>query len=433
MRALTSTDRIRIIKTVRMLLHDDTFCPFWFEDERARTISGEEEAIYGWTAINFLAGTILQDARAGEPGAVPNPRLTYGALDLGAQISFFEPNGDIMANLFKMQIGPEKHWNVYAHSFLYFGVVLAKERAGVKLVATSNQTKGGDITEIYNPCLPGNTTELFTSGIQLSVDGHDYWPNGPGESAVYTATFSNHNRGGNFSECAALARTLLQKDENSWCHFAHDGDCSFAGIYQPPLPEQTENFGDFFAFSNIYHVWSFLCLNDKSSLAELKTASENICKMNYTELVAFNADRLRNEPYLLDYCFRSAYVFELLHTGYGFSVNEYITASNTLKGQKVGWALGSFLYEVNTLPWQYNELPKTGDDAFAMATLLGILSSVAFIISVSILIKLRRMLNAPDVYVNVPNALAAYRNGQIGVSLTSNLKDCHSYVAVPTE
>lgn len=30
-----------------------------------------------------------------------------------------------MANLFKLQIGPQKHWNVYAHSFLYFGVVSA--------------------------------------------------------------------------------------------------------------------------------------------------------------------------------------------------------------------------------------------------------------------------------------------------------------------
>ena len=107
---------------------------------------------------------------------------------------------------------------------------MAKERAGAKLVATSNQTKGGDITEIYNPCLPGNTTESFTSGIQLSVDGHDYWPNGPGESVEYTATFSNHNRGGNFSECAALARTLLRKGENLWCDFAHGGKNTHTGI-----------------------------------------------------------------------------------------------------------------------------------------------------------------------------------------------------------
>ena len=108
---------------------------------------------------------------------------------------------------------------------------MAKERAGAKLVATSNQTKRGDLTEIYNPCLPGNTTESFTSGIQLSVDGYDYWPNGPGESVEYTATFVNHNRGGNFSECAALARTLLRKDENSWCDFAHDGKNTHADIF----------------------------------------------------------------------------------------------------------------------------------------------------------------------------------------------------------
>jgi hypothetical protein len=36
------------------------------------------------------------------------------------QIDFFEPNGDVMANLFKLQIGAARHWNVYVHSLLVF-------------------------------------------------------------------------------------------------------------------------------------------------------------------------------------------------------------------------------------------------------------------------------------------------------------------------
>lgn len=346
---------------------------------------------------------------------------------------------------------------------------MAKERAGAKLVEKSNVTGGGINAEIYNPCLPGNTTEFFTSEMRVSSSGHDYWRNGPDKSMAYSTTFVNYSRGGNFAECAALARALLRRDENSWCDFAHagkilqvvylsrlntnsvnlallpvlnfvivflfihSGDCSFAGIYQPPLPDQTESFGDFFAFSNFHHVWQFLYLNNKSSLLELKAASENICKMNYTELLEFNANRTQNEPYLSDYCFRSAYIFELLHTGYGFSVSEKITASNTLKGQKVGWALGAFLYEVNTLPWQYIDVPETSEDHIAMTTLIGILSSATLIISISILLKVRRMMVAPDIYFNVPHVPTEHGTSHHGASLTGNSKDCPSYGAVGAE
>lgn len=34
-------------------------------------------------------------------------------------------------------------------------------------------------------------------------------------------------------------------------------------------------------------------------------------------------------------------------------MDDNITATNVVEGQKVGWALGSMLYEINTLPWKY--------------------------------------------------------------------------------
>lgn len=78
-------------------------------------------------------------------GAVTNPpNKTYGALDLGGastQISFYEPNEDVIANLFKLQLGGAKHWNVYAHSFLYFGVNLARERLGARIGERARRAK----------------------------------------------------------------------------------------------------------------------------------------------------------------------------------------------------------------------------------------------------------------------------------------------------
>lgn len=77
-----------------------------------------------------------------------------------------------MANLFKLQIGGAKHWNVYTHSFLYFGVNGAYDRLNARLImeasAEGNRTQKNDI---YNPCLPGGSHFIFTSRVTMLPDG----------------------------------------------------------------------------------------------------------------------------------------------------------------------------------------------------------------------------------------------------------------------
>ena len=114
MRELPTAPRIRIINAVRQLFHDDGFNPFSFEDERARVISGEEEAIYGWTAVNFAKGSLIETSLG--TGTVLHPNKTIGMVEMGGastQIGLYLDSGDVMANLFKLQIGAARHWNVY--------------------------------------------------------------------------------------------------------------------------------------------------------------------------------------------------------------------------------------------------------------------------------------------------------------------------------
>ena len=63
MRTLSKRDRRRVLTVVRQLFHNQTYCPFYFEDEYARVLSGEEEAIYGWTGINFVMGNLLPETQ----------------------------------------------------------------------------------------------------------------------------------------------------------------------------------------------------------------------------------------------------------------------------------------------------------------------------------------------------------------------------------
>lgn len=71
LRTLPTPDRVRLINAVRKLFRNETFNPFSFEDERARVISGEEEGAYGWAAVNFIKGTLVEQTLGA--GTVLNP------------------------------------------------------------------------------------------------------------------------------------------------------------------------------------------------------------------------------------------------------------------------------------------------------------------------------------------------------------------------
>jgi Golgi nucleoside diphosphatase len=364
MRTLDRKDRFRVLSAVKTLFSNNTFCPFYFESEFARILSGEEEAIFGWTGINFAMGNLVEESEGA--GTVVNPQLTYGALDMGGastQISFYEPNEDIMSNLFKLQIGQGKHWNLYAHSFLYFGLNEARNRFQAHLLA-GKDANSRLVQGVHNPCLPGGSRQEVRLNIHINSHGEETWKSGSGvsENGYYEAVLNNNNTSGDFDECMAYAKEMLNLEKNTWCDFAHKGECSFNGVAMPELPIQSEHFGEFLAFSNYYHVWDFLGLPKRASLQELYDATENICAMSKDEIFAFNQQNGKADvDQVEDFCFRSAYAFNMLRNGYGFDMDEYITATNVLNGQKVGWALGAMLYEINTFPWEYVDSKQTTD------------------------------------------------------------------------
>ncbi|GKZ00882.1 hypothetical protein MPSEU_001039900 [Mayamaea pseudoterrestris] len=361
MRILSQNDRTRVLNAVRRLFHNESYCPFAFTNEQARTLSGEEEAIFDWTGVNFVLGDLLEQSQGA--GTVVNPKQTVGALDLGGastQISFFEPEEDIMANLFKLQIGQAKHWNVYSHSYLYYGMNEAIHRYQARLVADKSSDERL-IEGVHDPCLPGGATSQVRSNIHVTPTGMESWnytqvyPSGNG---YYQAMLKNKFVKGDFERCMRLTKDLLHLEKNDWCEFAHQGDCSFAGIYQPKLPTQSETVGSFVGFSNYYHVWKFLDLPEYATLHQLHDATKRACEMSRDELLEFTDGRIQYEN-IESYCFRSAYAFQLLHSGYGFGMNDTIRATKVINGHKISWALGAMLYEINTMPWRHAPRPMT--------------------------------------------------------------------------
>jgi len=126
---------------------------------------------------------------------------------------------------------------------------------------------------------------------------------------------------------------------------------------QPPLPIDRHDFGEFIATSNFYHVWDFLELPSRSSVAQVEEGARRICGFSMGELIGFNAEKASplDDPHALkEMCFRATFVTTFL-SGAGFPKDYIVEAVNVINGQKVGWALGSMLYEINTLPWEFTE------------------------------------------------------------------------------
>lgn len=356
LRTLQTPKRVRLIDAVRNLFQNKTFNPFNFDDiERVRVISGEEEAIYGWAAVNFALGTLVQDTEG--TGTVLNPHRTWGMLEMGGastQIAWFQNDEDVMANLIKLQIGAARHWNVYAHSFLYFGINGAWSRLNAKLYGDAGKKS------VSNPCLPKDSSMTFESWIHFDELGRPL-PRSDDRSTPYKIEISNDKY--DYEECKQMTRELLRKETNKgWVEFSHDGDCSFAGVYQPPLPEENSVDNEFILTANYYDVWTFLQLPRRSTLQQLQEKTEQICHMTAKGIEKYltTVTEPVKDDALYQYCFRATFMLEMLHTGYGFRMDYELTAADVVNGQKLGWALGSTLYEINTLPWEFGGDVATG-------------------------------------------------------------------------
>ncbi|CAB9521856.1 Ectonucleoside triphosphate diphosphohydrolase [Seminavis robusta] len=365
LRTLPKKDRVRLIEAIRDLFNQDkTFNPFAFEDEQCRVISGEEEAIYGWVGVNFAKGSLI-DYSYGEGDATirKHRQLTYGMLEMGGastQIAVYENNGDLMANLFKLQLGGSRHWNVYVHSYLYFGINGAWTRLGGRLHWEGTTT---------NPCLPIGSEVEFSSWATMDQEGR-FYPRSANESQPYSVTMVNNNTAFDYSHCAAHTNWLLRNDANQeWCEFEMDGNCGFAGIYQPPMPQVNRDIDEFVATSNFVDVFRFLKLGDRASVSQIGQAAEKVCALNWEEVKDYNSN-LKDSPVgnddehtLAQMCFRSVFVYQLLRNGWAFGDDYELTAADVINGQKMGWALGCMLYEINTLPWDFHpELLYRGPD-----------------------------------------------------------------------
>ncbi|MGK3755272.1 MAG: hypothetical protein ACI8RD_007581 [Bacillariaceae sp.] len=202
-----------------------------------------------------------------------------------------------------------------------------------------------------NPCLPTGSEIQFESWMHMNEKAQFYGKSDP-RSTPFSATMYNNATSYDHKACSDITFKLLRTGTNKdWCDFQMDGNCGFAGIYQPPLPQVNSDINEFVATSNFVDVYKFLQLGDRVPIHKIGERAEKVCSLSWEELKDYN-DKL-NSPIgddltLAQFCFRSVFVYQLLRNGWQFGDDYEMTAVDVINGQKMGWALGCMLYEINT-------------------------------------------------------------------------------------
>ncbi|XP_061134299.1 ectonucleoside triphosphate diphosphohydrolase 4 isoform X2 [Syngnathus typhle] len=325
---------------------------FLFSDSHVEVISGKLEGVYAWIGINFVLGKFNHahsddDAvvEVNIPGSDHQEALvrkrTAGVLDMGGvstQIAFEVPKSEEVAKnlLAEFNLGCDAHrtdhvYRVYVSTFLGFGGNAARqtyEESLVKNTTTRNKLLGQHVGEtaaspLLDPCLPTDLRDQIGSPEQkLHVLGT-----------------------GDFDQCRHALQPFLNR--------TNETQTSLNGVFQPPIDY---NNSQFFGFSEFYYCTEdVLRMGGDYNASKYAQAAKSYCATQWgtlrerfdAGLFASHADlhRLRYQ------CFKSAWMYEVLHSGFSFPPDyKNLKTAFLVYDKEVQWTLGAILFRTRFLP-----------------------------------------------------------------------------------
>lgn len=277
-------------------------------------ITGEEEGLFGWIAVNYL-----MDGFSG----VGEQRTTYGFLDMGGastQIAF-EPGKEQQKdakNLIDVRLrlldGEEIHHKVFVTTWLGYGTNQARERYVGMAIKEFEGVRLDEADVVPDPCLPKDLELLETPEYQ--------------EYATEHMKTEHHLIGtGSFEKCMKKTSSLLNKEAP-----CPDVPCLMNGVHVPTIDFSVSHFiGVSEYWFSSEHVFG---LGGAYDFVEYERAASAFCAREWSDIVREHEDTVRghlNEggqaqskwgtqveiPRLQMQCFKAAWITNVLHEGIG--------------------------------------------------------------------------------------------------------------------
>ncbi|KAF7200026.1 ectonucleoside triphosphate diphosphohydrolase 4 isoform X2 [Nothobranchius furzeri] len=325
---------------------------FLFSDSHVEVISGKQEGVYAWIGINFVLGRfnhVHDDEDAVVEVHVPGNdqqvalmrKRTAGVLDMGGvstQIAYEVPKTEEVAKnlLAEFNLGCDAHstdhvYRVYVSTFLGFGGNAARQRyeeSFVRNTVTRNRLLGQHVGEtaespLLDPCLPTDLQDEIGS---------------PAQKLYLRGT-------GDFDRCRQLLQPFLNR--------TNDTQSSLSGVYQPAIDYRNSQF---YGFSEFYYCTEdVLRMGGDYNASKYIQVAKGYCATQWktlkkrfdSGLYASHADLHR----LKYQCFKSAWMYEVLHSGFSFPTNyENLKTALLVYEKEVQWTLGAILYRTRFLP-----------------------------------------------------------------------------------
>ena len=315
MRLVPDSQSSAILRGACKYIRDST--PFRLKDceEQVRIISGEEEGVYGWVAINYLMDGFDAHGRADKGKG--RHSSTYGFLDMGGastQIAF-EPSTEARKehadNLLNVNLrlldGVDVHHPVFVTTWLGYGTNQARERYVEASIAqylkehppdlqtTANLGSEKPMQVISDPCLPKSLllTETKHSGYAMQGTG-------------------------DFPACLRKAAPLLNNELP-----CPDEPC-LMGVHVPPIDF---NVNHFIGISEYWYstqdIWS---LGGAYDFPTFGMSAMEYCAQNWDTIVRDYAEggqrwvpghKPADVHRLEMQCFKAAWIVNVLHDGIG--------------------------------------------------------------------------------------------------------------------
>ena len=326
-RRLPSSDSQWLLEKAWSILKSSSFL---CQREWIKTISGAEEAYYGWIALNYHTGIL---------GTIPK-KATFGALDLGGsslQITFENEQVHNDTNL-KLSIGPVSH-HLSAYSLSGYGLNDAFDKSVVHLLKRFLKITNADLAsgniEIKHPCLQsGYKEDYFCSqcasiykGVGSPLSG------GIGLGKGGKPGVPIHLIGApKWEECRELAKVAVNLSE--WSDQNPGIDC---GLKPCALADNLPRpYGQFYAMSGFFVVYRFFNVSSDSTLDDVLEKGQEFCEKTWD--TAKNS--VAPQPFIEQYCFRAPYIVFLLREGLHITERQLINDSGSIT-----WTLGVGLLE----------------------------------------------------------------------------------------
>ncbi|XP_033985934.1 ectonucleoside triphosphate diphosphohydrolase 7-like [Trematomus bernacchii] len=330
---------------------------FLFSSSHAEVISGKQEGVYAWIGINFVLGRFdhaddeeaTVEVTTGSQNQQPiSRRRTVGIMDMGGaslQIAYEVPSAITFSSpqeeeagksvLAEFNLGCDvehtQHvYRVYVTTFLGFGGNMARQRYEEQLL-NNTFTKNRLLTTqlglsedkpYLDPCLPLSLQDsVVRENRTLSLRGQGDW-----------------------TRCQEAVRPFLG---------IHNGTMSPGGVYQAPI-----NFSnsEFYGFSEFFYCTEdVLRLGGQYDSRKYSKAAMDYCATKWSTL----KQRLDNKLFsqqadisrLKYQCFKSAWMFEVLHSGFRFPPDyRSLRTAQLVYDKEVQWTLGAILFKTRFLP-----------------------------------------------------------------------------------